>query len=107
MVGRSIQYIFNVHGSAQRQGQMSFHADPITDNNDILRGLPGLRERPWTVHRLGLGPAPKRVIIMLCERRGAAITGRLPQPRHVPGVGPQKTTFMRGPEALLVDDYAA
>jgi hypothetical protein len=37
IVPRVFQNMFNIHGSAQRQGQMSFHADPVIDNNDIYR----------------------------------------------------------------------
>lgn len=35
LIPRVFQNTFSLHGSAQRQGQMSFHADPITDQNDI------------------------------------------------------------------------
>src|SRR5262249_28681060 len=37
LIPRVFQNTFSLHGSAQRQGQMSFHADPVTDNNDIYQ----------------------------------------------------------------------
>ena len=103
MVGRNIQNIFNVHGSAQRQGQMSFHADPITDNNDIYEAYLGFANDPGLFIVSDCAPKKGDYHVMRKERGCYYWVPAAAAPMFQALV--LKTTFMRGPEAPPVGYY--
>ncbi len=102
LIPRAFQNTFNIHGSGQRQGQMSFHADPVTNNNDIYQAY------------LGFANDPARFIVTECPRprrgHGSAEIGRSLSwvPCQAAPFFQQlvlSTTTMRGPESLTPGFY--
>ncbi len=98
LVSHSFQNLFSLQGNAARLGQMSFHADPVTDSNDVYSAYVEFAKNPAFFSVTDYRPKKCDYHVMR-EQAGHYYWVPVTAASHFQDLF-LKTTFMRGPETI-------